>query len=163
MLSGDALDMGTLATLRMDNMLVVFSSCRTSGTERAGGEGVKGLLWGPLAAKARAVVASHWEMNQQATKDLMGQFHHHLAAGCDEGEAMRRARETLSNAANYAHPSYWAGFGVFAPPPATGANVATAEPEQNFLFYGVLGLGVLLLAFALWGLTRRKRKIDVPL
>jgi len=163
MLSGDALDMGTLATLRMDNMLVVFSSCRTVGTERAGGEGVKGLLWGPLAAKARAVVASHWEMNQQATKDLMGQFHHHLAAGCDEGEAMRRARETLSNAANYAHPSYWAGFGVFAPPPATGANVATAKPEQNFLFYGVLGLGVLLLAFALWGLTRRKRKIDVPL
>ncbi|MEE2887887.1 MAG: CHAT domain-containing tetratricopeptide repeat protein [Planctomycetota bacterium] len=148
MLTDGPVDMATLATLALEDSLVVFSTCMSAGGERAGGEGVKGLLWGPLSAGARAVVASHWQMNQQATKDLMGQFHRHLASGVNEGEAMRLARASLAAAKNYAHPSYWAGFGVYGVP---HEGVAAAAPALGWVFGAGLLLGVLaVFAVALW-------------
>jgi hypothetical protein len=152
MLSDGAVDMATLATLPLADMLVVFSACQSAGARRAGGEGVKGLLWGPLSAGARAVVASLWQVNQQATKDLMGQFHFQLGRGVSEGEAMRRARQTLSGAANYAHPSYWAGFAVYGVP-------GVAEPAavgRGWWWSWWLGGGV-VLALA-WGGARLLRR-----
>lgn len=148
MLTDGPVDMATLASLPLQSVLVVFSTCMSAGGERAGGEGVKGLLWGPLSAGARAVVASHWQMNQQATKDLMGQFHLHLAAGANEGEAMRRARASLAAASNYAHPSYWAGFGVYGVP---RESTPTAPSGRSWVYGMGLVLGVLVLfAVALW-------------
>ena len=149
MLSDGPLDMGALATLPMRDMTVVFSSCMSAGSARAGGEGIKGLLWGPFGAGARSVVASHWQMNQQSTMDLMGQFHHHLAAGVGEGEAMRRARQTLAAASNYAHPHYWAGFGVYAAPAGEPSPWIPGGTWPYLLM--LVGAGVLVIL----GLRRR--------
>ena len=149
MLSDGPLDMGSLATLPMRDMMIVFSSCMSAGSARAGGEGIKGLLWGPFGAGARSVLASHWQMNQQSTMDLMGQFHHHVAAGVGEGEAMRRARQTLAAAANYAHPHYWAGFGVYASPPTAQASSIAGSVWPYLL---MLAGAVLLVVL---GLRRR--------
>ena len=158
MLTDGPVDMATLATLPMRDALVVFSTCMSAAGERAGGEGVKGLLWGPLSAGARAVVASHWQMNQQATKDLMGQFHLHLASGSNEGEAMRQARASLAGASNYAHPSFWAGFGVYGVPREGSAATAQVRSWWSTL---VLAFGVLVaFGVTLWisfALTTRAR------
>lgn len=157
MLNDGPLDMGTLATLPMKGMLVVFSSCSSAGGRKAGGEGVKGLLWGPLGAGARAVVASHWEMNQQATKDLMGQFHFHLAKGVEEGEAMRRARETLAQNANYAHPTYWAGFGIYAAPRPGIRDGETEVHRPTGSSIAIYLLGIALAGVVAIGLFWRRR------
>ncbi len=116
MLSDGPADMRSMADLQLRGSLVVLSNCLSLGAEASGGEGVNGLIWGPLAAGARAVVASQWPVNQQATADLMGQFHYFRSHGNSDAEAMRRARERLASADNYKHPFYWAGFDVVGAP-----------------------------------------------
>lgn len=110
----------SLREVPLGGALVVLSACTSAGNATRGGEGVVGLLWGPLAAGARGVVASLYDVNQQATSDLMAAFHAERAAGCTEPEALRRARARLAATANYAHPHYWAGFAAF-----TATTVAT--------------------------------------
>ena len=61
-------------------------------------------------------MASSWSASQQATADLMGQFHHFRSRGHGDAEAMRRARQRLSAADNYRHPYYWAAFDVVGVP-----------------------------------------------
>lgn len=113
----------SLCTVDLRGAFVVLSACSTGTGEARGGEGDLGLLGWPVAAGARGAVTSLWPVNQQATADLMGQFHAFCAEGFDEVEAMRRARRVLAEAPQYAHPHYWAGFGVLAPrwpdPPST--------------------------------------------
>jgi CHAT domain-containing protein len=152
MLGDGPVEMSTLAQQRLPGALVVFSSCSSAGAQSdvASGEGMRGLLWGAFGAGARLVIASHWAMNQQATKDLMAVFHAGMARGLSCAEAMRGARATLAAAENYAHPTFWAGFGVYGP---TQPAVESAAPAARSRWpYGLLALaGVLLL----WRARRR--------
>jgi CHAT domain-containing protein len=126
LLADGAVPLSSLAELPLEGSTAVLSACSTaiSGETRGGGEGDAGLLWGPLGAGARSVVASLWQVNQQATCDLMGQMHHWLERGESEAQALRRARQALTAAANYAHPHYWAGFAAFG----TSATAARGRP-----------------------------------
>jgi tetratricopeptide (TPR) repeat protein len=115
----------SLAKLRLRGALLLLSACSSAHASVAsGGEGGLGLLGWPMAAGARGAVASLWPVNQQATADLMVQFHSFAADGHSAAESMRRAREVLANSSQYAHPRYWAGFGVFAPMPLDGDDSA---------------------------------------
>ncbi|MCA8942413.1 MAG: CHAT domain-containing protein, partial [Planctomycetes bacterium] len=137
----------TLVGLPLRGALVVLSACGSATGEARSGEGEVGLLGWPFAAGARGAVASMWSVNQQATKDLMGQFHAILAEGRDAVEAMQVARATLAAASNYEHPYYWAGFGVFAAPPLP------SRPVGAWLAWS--GAGIALSAALAYWLRRR--------
>src|SRR5690606_26344713 len=64
-----------LGTLDLGGALLVLSACSSGTGEVRGGEGELGLLGWPCLAGARGAVAAMWPVNQQATSDLMGQFH----------------------------------------------------------------------------------------
>lgn len=102
----------SLVDIPLDGALLVLSACSSANGESRRGEGELGLLGWPVAAGARGAIASLWPVDQQATSDLMAQFHAFRAQGHDAAEAMRGAREVLAAAPNYAHPRYWAGFAV---------------------------------------------------
>ena len=121
LLADGALPLSSLTELPLDGATVLLSACSTATGEARGGEGDAALLWGPLGAGARCVVASLWPVNQQATCDLMGQVHYALARGASEAAALREARRALAGAANYAHPHYWAGFAAFGAVPVEGS------------------------------------------
>lgn len=114
LLADGATSLASLCGLSCEGALVVLSSCSSALGVAQEGEGILGILLWPFATGARAAVASIWNVNQQATADLMGQFHAARAKGADSAEAMRRARAVLAGVSNYAHPHYWAGFGVYA-------------------------------------------------
>ncbi|MFO1055100.1 MAG: CHAT domain-containing protein [Planctomycetota bacterium] len=142
----------SLCSIGLHGALLVLSACSTAeGGAGQGGEGGLGLLGWPVAAGARGVVASLWPVNQQATSDLMGQFHAFLVAGDHAAEAMRRAREVLAASPNYAHPRYWAGFAVF------GDGVAEETADVRPLWFGGGGVVVLIVAVA-----RRRRRNRSP-
>ncbi|MGH7536669.1 MAG: CHAT domain-containing protein [Gemmatimonadales bacterium] len=61
---------GELAGLRLDADLVVLSACRTAGGVVVDGEGVQGLTAPLLAAGARSVVATSWQVGDQLTVPL---------------------------------------------------------------------------------------------
>ena len=107
------------------------------------------MLGWPFAAGARAALASIWNLNQQATSDLMAQFHAFRADGQDEATAMQSARGTLAAAPQYAHPHYWAGFGVWA-------GAVPERPGASWLpWAAALALACMLLAWRLFAPRRR--------
>ncbi len=128
----------------LNGALVVMSACSSATGSRRLGEGEIGLLGWPCAAGARGAVAALRPVNQQATMDLMAQFHAICAEGVDEVEAMREARAILAAAPNYAHPHYWSGFGVFSAP---------AVPTPRFPW---AILGAIAVCFGVVWLARRR-------
>jgi CHAT domain-containing protein len=74
----------------------VLSACETGLSDVAGGEGVFGLQKALHLAGCKAVVASLWKVDDDATAALMGLFYRHLWADrLPPREALRRAQLTL--------------------------------------------------------------------
>jgi CHAT domain-containing protein len=72
------------------------------------GDDVVGLRRGFLWAGARSVVTSLWQVDDQATGDLMKAFYAALRRGVDKAEGIRQAQ--LDTLRAYPHPFYWAAF-----------------------------------------------------
>ena len=87
--------------------LVTLSACETGLGKVANGDDVVGLSRGFLYAGARAIVASLWSVDDNATGLLMQSFYRNLARS-DKVEALRQAQ--LSIRRKYSHPFYWAAF-----------------------------------------------------
>lgn len=76
--------------------LAVLSACDTSAGVAVAGQGVASFQKALLAAGARSVVTSLWEVPDQATSDLMRAFYEHLwKDGATKAEALRRAKRDL--------------------------------------------------------------------
>jgi CHAT domain-containing protein/tetratricopeptide (TPR) repeat protein len=90
-----------IAGLDLDNLeLAVLSACDTGLGEVAGGEGVFGLQRAFHIAGCKNVVASLWQVDDEAAAALMALFYHHLwAQKLPPIEALRQAQLTL-----YRHP-----------------------------------------------------------
>jgi CHAT domain-containing protein len=77
--------------MRLSAKLAVLSACHTGEGLQSGGEGLMGLTWAFRAAGVPAVVASKWEVDDQATARIMVAFYHKLLAGARKDDALRLA------------------------------------------------------------------------
>jgi CHAT domain-containing protein len=97
--------------LRLPADLVVLSGCRTALGEERRGEGLIGLARGFLYAGASRVVVSLWDVQDQATAELMKRFYAHLLQdGRTPAAALRLAQTEMWRSAEWSSPYYWAGF-----------------------------------------------------
>jgi CHAT domain-containing protein len=91
--------------------LVTLSACDTGAGRLEGEEGIENVERAFLFAGARSILASLWTASDIYTTDLMDGFYRNLAAGQDEGEALRNAKlALLKEYRAQATPFYWAGF-----------------------------------------------------
>ncbi len=82
-------------SVRIEADLVVLSACDSGlGTELAG-EGLNGLTRAFQFAGAQSVVASLWEVADDATATFMIRFYEFLKSGRSKDEALRRAKIEL--------------------------------------------------------------------
>jgi len=98
-----------IALLELDVELAVLSACQTGLGLMQQGSGVMGFIDAFLAAGAKAVVASIWNVDDRAAAKFMSRFYRHLAAGMKPASALRRAKLDFLNS-GYGHPFYWAPF-----------------------------------------------------
>ncbi len=105
------LRMHEIFNLQLPADLVVLSACQTALGREFKGEGLIGLTRGFMYAGAERVVASLWQVDDQATAQLMQYFYHGmLKDGMRPVAALRAAQIAMSRSSRWSSPYYWAGF-----------------------------------------------------
>jgi len=100
---------------RLQARLVTISSCHGAGRRAYTGEGLVGLAWAFLHAGAQQVIASLWEVNDNATPKLMDDLYGGIRAGRDPATSLRNAKLSLIRGGTvYQHPKYWAPFVLYS-------------------------------------------------
>ncbi|HWM94507.1 MAG TPA: CHAT domain-containing tetratricopeptide repeat protein [Thermoanaerobaculia bacterium] len=91
--------------------LVVLSACSTALGREVRGEGLIGLSRSFLAAGASSALVSLWNVDDQATAELMERFYRGLLKqGHSPAEALRDAQLSLRKEPRWSAPYYWGGF-----------------------------------------------------
>jgi len=96
-----------LYNLSLNADLVTLSACETALGKVATGDDVVGFTRGFLYAGARSLISSLWQVDDEATRDLMVNFYTNLSK-MSKDEALRQAQ--LKTKIKYPHPYYWAAF-----------------------------------------------------
>lgn len=104
--------------LRKTN-LVVLSGCESQRGRRSRGDDVIGLSRAFMFAGSPSVIASLWNVDDQATQQLMVAFYTYLKAGQSKAEALRNAQTDVRK--QYPNPYYWAGFVLMGDPGGVGS------------------------------------------
>ncbi len=105
------LRMHEIFNLQLPADLVVLSACQTALGKEIKGEGLVGLTRGFMYAGAQRVVASLWQVDDQATAQLMQHFYRGmLKEKLRPAAALRAAQIEMSRSSRWSSPYYWAGF-----------------------------------------------------
>jgi hypothetical protein len=94
--------------MRLDADLVTLSACQTGLGSVRSGDDLVGLTRGFFYAGSRNVVATLWEVSDEATAMLMKEFYRLIKAGRPKQEALRQSQLLLQRVSP--HPFYWAAF-----------------------------------------------------
>ncbi len=96
-----------LYNLSLHADLVTLSACETALGKVATGDDVVGFTRGFLYAGANSLVSSLWQVDDQATRDLMVSFYTNLKE-MNKDKALRQAQLHVKK--RYPHPYFWAAF-----------------------------------------------------
>jgi CHAT domain-containing protein len=99
--------------LRLDRTrLVILSACGTADGLIARGEGIESLARSFVAAGAPAVIATSWDVRDQASKLFLTELHRELKTGKDPSAALRSTQLRFIAGVDPDHhsPRFWANF-----------------------------------------------------
>ena len=98
--------------LRLKAELVVLSGCRTGLGKEVKGEGLLGLTRGFMYAGARRVLVSLWDVQDEATAELMTRFYREMLGPkrLPATAALRAAQIEIGRERRWRAPYYWASF-----------------------------------------------------
>lgn len=97
--------------LKLAAELVVLSACQTGRGKDVRGEGLISLTRGFMYAGAPRVVVSLWNINDEATAELMARFYHGvLVEKMRPAKALQTAQVSFLKERPWARPYYWAAF-----------------------------------------------------
>jgi len=100
-----------ISGLKLAADLVTLSACQTGLGKQIAGEGMIGLTRSFLHAGAARVVVSYWNVNDEATADLMSAFYQRmLKQGQRPAAALRSAQLSMLREKRWSSPYFWAPF-----------------------------------------------------
>lgn len=89
--------------------LAVLAACST-GVAEYGPLDANNLIYAFLAGGTSSVVASQWDVDSEATTELMKVFFGQLKKGDSVARSLFKARQEVFR--NHSHPYYWGGFSI---------------------------------------------------
>lgn len=98
-----------LSHTRLEAGLVTLSACNTGSAVSVGGDELLGLMRGFLAAGARNLLVSLWEVDDNSTARLMAGFYHHLIDNKTH-PALALGKAAAEIRREQPHPYFWAPF-----------------------------------------------------
>lgn len=99
--------------LDLNAELVVVSACRTALGKEVRGEGLIGITRAFMLGGAERVMASLWDVRDQATAELMSRFYRGMfEKGLRPAAALREAQLSMRKEPRWQSPFYWAPFVV---------------------------------------------------
>lgn len=105
------LRMSEVFNLQLPADLVVLSACQTALGKEIKGEGLVGLTRAFMYAGTERVTASLWQVDDQATAQLMRYFYRGmLKENLRPAAALRAAQIEMSRSSRWSSPYFWAGF-----------------------------------------------------
>ena len=102
------LNLYDLYRLRLPAELITLSGCSTGVNFVAAGDEPIGLMRGLLAAGARSLLLTLWDVNDVSTAKFMEVFYNNLGRSSNRSTALQQAMHEVRGA--YPHPYYWAPF-----------------------------------------------------
>ena len=103
------LTMAEVLDTQLRAKLVVLSCCHTARGEIKA-EGVVGMARAFLGAGARSVIASLWELDDEATLEFMRLFYKHLVAGKSASKSLHHSMKRMRELEQFNALKYWAPF-----------------------------------------------------
>ena len=76
------------------------------------GDGMLGLARSFLVAGADSVLVSLWSVSDEATRELMLAFYREYLEHGNKSLALQKAMQSVKARQEFAHPKFWAGFGL---------------------------------------------------
>ncbi|MCD9186386.1 MAG: CHAT domain-containing protein [Pyrinomonadaceae bacterium] len=106
------LRVGDIYNLKFPAEMVVLSGCKTGLGREIKGEGLVGLTRGFMYAGAKRVTVSLWDVNDEATSELMaGLYKEMLGANkLTPAVALRRAQISMLKDKRWQNPYFWSTF-----------------------------------------------------
>ena len=102
-----------LYNMRLPANLVVLSACQTGLGKEIRGEGLIGLTRAFMYAGAQRVVASHWQVDDLATAQLMKEFYRGMLKDqLPPAAALRAAQLSMMKEKRWGSPYFWAAFSI---------------------------------------------------
>ena len=110
-----------VAMLKMNADFVVLSACNTAAGDKPGAEALSGLARAFFYAGAKSLVVSNWEVDSDATVELMDGLFEALKANprLSHAEALQASMLRMianSSKPEWAQPQFWAPFVVVGEP-----------------------------------------------
>jgi CHAT domain-containing protein/Tfp pilus assembly protein PilF len=104
--------------LKLPAELIVLSGCRTGLGKEIKGEGLVGLTRAFMHAGSARVLVSLWDVNDEATAELMTRFYRRLLGDekLSPAAALHAAQISMANDEHWSAPYFWAGFILLGEP-----------------------------------------------
>jgi CHAT domain-containing protein len=98
--------------LKLHCRIAVLSSCRSAGEMGADPFRRDDVPNALLRAGVSEVLASHWDVDSEATRLLMQSFYENLLKGKSAPVSLQIAEEAVSTSPPFHHPFYWSAFWI---------------------------------------------------
>ncbi|WP_046755482.1 CHAT domain-containing protein [Kordia jejudonensis] len=121
--------------------LVILDACQTNDGINLSGEGVINLSRGFFYNGTQSVMASLWNVNEQAGNELLQTFYRELTQGTTKSKALQIAKKEYLQKHQFSQntPYYWAAFTL------TGSTNAVEFQSTSYTIYILFGIIIIIV------------------
>lgn len=132
-----------LYNLELNAELVVLSACETGLGKLYRGEGMASLARAFTYAGAKSITTTLWQVNDEASADLMVKYYEYLDQGLPKDIALQKAKLEMVGKQNV--PYFWGGF-------VSIGNMNSLPPSNSWIWWLVGGIMAIL---GIWLIGRK--------